>query len=288
MKTEIRQNDNDFVNTEFASIPNMAEQIEEPSKIASFAMQPDNEGQVATNRVPLSSSPSISVIVPVYNEINTIAEVLKRLESVCWDGACEWIVVDDGSNDGTTQVVNNYKNPHCKVLTKARNGGKTAAVRSALEIASGDWIVVQDADLEYDPSIIPKLLRLTSCSNKFDMAVYGRRPVNWSRPDRWFFALGVLVVDVAFLLLYHRWVRDHATCYKLVRRNWLLSVNLESNGFEGCVEITAKLMRSGIAIKQFPITYAPRRASEGKKLTASYGWTAICAVWRYRKWNPDA
>ena len=111
-------------------------------------------------------------------------------------------------------------------------------------------------------------------------------PSLWHRPSRWVLASGVLLIDVALLMVYGRWVRDHATCYKVLPISTLRGLSLESTGFEGCVEITAKLMRANIPIYQLPITYAPRSASEGKKLTWRYGWTALMAVWRWRHWSP--
>lgn len=220
----------------------------------------------------------------MFNERDTVAQVLERLStSGCND--CEWIVVDDGSTDGTTEVLKQCVPVSAKLLLKPMNEGKSAAVRSALEIASGEWVIVQDADLEYDPADIPRLLKKGIESGGMNVAVYGRRPSCWNRPSRWLFASGVLLIDLALLVVYRRWVRDHATCYKLVPRKWLVAFELEASGFEGCVEITAKLMRSGIPIQQIPISYSPRRTDEGKKLTAAYGLTALRAVWNYRNWT---
>ena len=226
----------------------------------------------------------LSIIIPVFNERNTVAKVLERLSnSGCND--CEWMVVDDGSTDGTTEVLKQCVPASAKLLLKSKNEGKSAAVRNALELATGDWVIVQDADLEYDPADIPKLLKKGIECDGMNVAVYGRRPSCWNRPSRWLFASGVLFIDLALLFVYRRWVRDHATCYKLVPRKWLNAFELEASGFEGCVEITAKLMRSGIPIHQIPISYSPRRMDEGKKLTAAYGLTALRAVWKYRNWK---
>ena len=226
----------------------------------------------------------LSIIIPVFNERDTVAQVLARLAASGCDD-CEWIVVDDGSTDGTTEVLKQCVPASAKLILKTKNEGKSAAVRSALEIASGEWVIVQDADLEYDPADIPKLIEKGIESGGMNVAVYGRRPSCWNRPSRWLFASGVLLIDLALLVVYRRWVRDHATCYKLVPRKWLVAFELEASGFEGCVEITAKLMRSGIPIQQMPISYSPRRTNEGKKLTAAYGLTALRAVWSYRNWT---
>ena len=226
----------------------------------------------------------LSIIVPVYNERNTICQILDRLQrSGCSE--FEWIVVDDGSTDGTTELLQGRVPTLTHCILKPINQGKSAAVRSGLEIATGDWVIVQDADLEYDPSEIPKLLAVAETALPRTVAVYGRRPSCWDKPSRWLFASGVLGVDCLLLLFYRRWVRDHASCYKLVPRSILQSFDLNATGFEGCIEITAKLMRSQIPILQVPITYSPRKTTEGKKLTVGYGPAALRAVWGYRHWR---
>ncbi len=197
----------------------------------------------------------------------------------------ELIFIDDGSTDGTTELLQAHVTPHQKLLHFRENRGKSAAIQAGLCIATGEWIIVQDADLEYDPSQIEQLLQNAESYGSPSVAVYGRRPSCWYQPSRWLFALGVLGIDITFWIFYRRWVRDHATCYKLVRRELLTKFELQSSGFEGCVEITAKLMRSGTPIVPVPISYKPRSISEGKKLTMAYGWTALRSVWKYRNWS---
>ncbi|MCA9173721.1 MAG: glycosyltransferase family 2 protein [Planctomycetales bacterium] len=227
----------------------------------------------------------LSVIIPVYNERATIRSVIARFEELNLEDV-ELILVDDGSSDGTTEILQEAAPVTAKLILQPSNGGKTSAVRAGLAVATGDWVLVQDADLEYDPADIPRLLAKADSIGGGPLAVYGKRPSYWSRPRRWMFAAGVLAIDVAMLAIHRRWVRDHATCYKLTPRHVLESFQLESTGFEGCVEITAKLMRAGIPIYQIPIAYHPRRTNEGKKLTASYGWTALKAAWHWRTWRP--
>jgi glycosyltransferase involved in cell wall biosynthesis len=170
------------------------------------------------------------------------------------------------------------------LILRDQNGGKTAAVRSGLDAAVGDWVLFQDADLEYDPSDI---VRLMAAVENATSVVYGRRPSYWNKPSRWLFASGVLMIDLAFWIVYGRFVRDHATCYKLLPRALMTSFDLQSTGFEGCVEITAKLMKSRIPIQQIPISYQPRSSQEGKKLTAMYGVRALRSLLSWRKWKPD-
>lgn len=224
----------------------------------------------------------ISVVVPVFNEARTIEQVCDRLRSLPSD-QFELIFVDDGSTDETQQLLAASAPGAAIVIQMDANQGKTAAVRAGLKQATGDWVIVQDADLEYEPRDIARLLDVAETSGG---AVYGQRPSYWNRPGRWLFASGVLLVDLCLLLVYRRWVRDHATCYKLMPTQMLRDFDLQSTGFEGCVEITAKLMRSGIPIRQIPISYSPRTTSEGKKLTWRYGFAALRAVWRWRNWQP--
>lgn len=226
----------------------------------------------------------LSVIIPVYNEKATVLKVIDRCQR-CAPAGSELIIVDDGSTDGSREILTalSRESHDIRFIFKEVNGGKTSAVLAGLEIATGQWILVQDADLEYHPADI---MRMLDCVGKETPVVYGRRPSCWQMPSRWLFAGGVLLVDVLLLCVYRRWVRDHASCYKLIPRECLARMQLQSAGFEGCVEITAKLMNSGISIKQVPISYAPRSAAEGKKLRVRYGWTAVRSVLRWRNWTP--
>jgi len=224
----------------------------------------------------------LSIIIPVYNERATIVALIDRLNQSGCD-KYQWIFVDDGSTDGTTELLRQHIPAGQTLIVQPKNQGKFFAVRTGLANATGDWVIVQDADLEYDPAEIPKLLQKAEASSVQPVAVYGRRPSCWERPSRWIFASGVLGIDVAMLFVYRAWVRDHATCYKLVPRRVLDAFQLESTGFEGCVEITAKLMHSKIPILQVPIRYEPRGIAEGKKLSICYGWSAMRAVIRFRK-----
>lgn len=223
----------------------------------------------------------LSILIPVFNERISILALIERLKrSEC--GEFEWIFVDDGSNDGTTEILKTNVPSHQTLILLDANRGKTAAVRAGLEVATGDWVIIQDADLEYDPAQIPLLLSKADQSPFRPIAVYGQRPSCWKDPTRWIFALGVLGVDIAIYLVHGGWVRDHATCYKLLPTATLREMQLRSIGFEGCIEITAKLMQRCIPILRIPITYKPRSTREGKKLSWTYGWKAIQSVWMFR------
>lgn len=226
----------------------------------------------------------LTIVIPVYNEAPTISSVIDR---VLRSRRSDWqiIVVDDGSTDETPSILKSIQSDEFEFVLNPENQGKTAAVLTGLSMAKGKWVIVQDADLEYDPAEIGTLLDAASNDSP---VVYGRRPSCWEMPSRWILASGVLFFDLCLLVVYRRWVRDHASCYKLVPRDALRSFNLCSTGFEGCIEITAKLMRTGVSISQVPISYSPRRADEGKKLTVAYGWEALRSVWRWRRWRlPD-
>ncbi len=239
---------------------------------------------VTQNERSLSDFPTLTVIIPVYNEAGTIASVVDAMErDLIAKTACEVIIVDDGSGDGTRAILDQVSSGSIQCVHLQSNSGKTVAVRKGLELATGNWVIVQDADLEYSPGDI---LRLLDESDGQRVAVFGRRPSYWHKPSRWAFVIGVLTIDCWMWLIYRRWVRDHATCYKLVPREILETMNLQSTGFEGCVEITSKLMRMGIPIRQVPVEYNPRPVSAGKKLKPTYFFTAMAAVWRWRRWIP--
>ena len=223
----------------------------------------------------------LSILIPVFNEHRTIIALIERLKnSGCAE--FEWIFVDDGSTDGSTELLKTNIPSHQSLILQEVNQGKTAAVRAGLEVATGDWVIIQDADLEYDPAQIPMLLARAEQSALKPVAVYGQRPSCWNDSTRWIFAIGVLGVDVAIYLLHGGWVRDHATCYKLLPTKTLREFQLSSVGFEGCIEITVKLMQRRIPIIRVPITYQPRSRRDGKKLSWTYGLKALRSVWMFR------
>ncbi len=229
----------------------------------------------------MKAAAKLSILIPVFNERRTILALIERLKQSGLDDF-EWIFIDDGSTDGTTDLLKSNIPSGKNLLIFERNQGKTAAIVAGLAVARGEWVVIQDADLEYDPSQIPLLLAKAEQSAAQPVAVYGQRPSCWSDPTRWIFAIGVLTVDVLILLLHGGWVRDHATCYKLLPIKTLRDLELQSVGFEGCVEITIKLIQRRIPIIRVPITYHPRSRREGKKLSWHYGLKAMKSVWKFR------
>lgn len=219
----------------------------------------------------------VSVIVPVYNEIAHLDELLRAVLASPVDK--EVIIVDDGSTDGTREKLRAlppYDN--VRVIFHEKNAGKGASIRTALAHARGEYVLIQDSDLEYDPGDYPALLEplATGRSN----VVYGVRP---DRPGRGLrFYLGAKFLTQLTNLLYGANIHDEATCYKVFRRSVLSQIDLECRRFEFCPEVTAKVCRMGEPITEVPISYNPRSALEGKKIRYADGWLAIWTLIRYR------
>jgi glycosyltransferase involved in cell wall biosynthesis len=219
----------------------------------------------------------VSVIVPVYNEAAHVDELLQAIQDS--PVPKEIVVVDDGSTDGTREKLQAL--PPIEGLTivfHEKNCGKGAAVRTALAYARGEYVLIQDSDLEYDPQDYPALLRPLEEGKA--SVVYGVRP---DRPERGLrFFLGAKLLTHLTNLLYGAGIHDEATCYKVFRRSLLSQIRLECHRFEFCPEVTAKLCRMGEKIAEVPISYRPRSAGEGKKIRHSDGWLAIWTLVRYR------
>ncbi len=233
----------------------------------------------------------LSIIVPVFNEEKTILKVLKRLEGVeIPDVEKEIIVVDDGSSDATASTINKQQltNNKTKILHHAKNLGKGAAVRTGIKEASGEYIIIQDADLEYNPNDIERLLE--PIRNGETKVVYGtrlRRLPNLSRDERTLQFLvhyfGNRALSLLTSILYGQWITDMETGYKLFPKDALAKIRLNSKGFDFEPEITAKLLKKGYKILEIPITTTPRGYDEGKKLnTIRDGSIALWTLFKYR------
>jgi dolichol-phosphate mannosyltransferase len=219
----------------------------------------------------------VSVIVPVYNEAAHVEELIQAIHHS--PVAKEIIIVDDGSTDGTREKLKTAPlAENVTVLFHEKNYGKGAAIRTALEYARGEYVLIQDSDLEYDPQDYPVLLR--PLKNGQANVVYGVRP---DRPERGLrFFLGAKLLTHLANLLYGARIHDEATCYKVFRRALISQVRLDCHRFEFCPEVTAKLCRMGEKIAEVPICYQPRSAGEGKKISHSDGWLAIWTLLKYR------
>jgi dolichol-phosphate mannosyltransferase len=228
----------------------------------------------------------VSVIIPVYNERDTVAETIARVRaSPAWSaqgaGRCgrQIIVVDDASTDGTGEVVAALAADDLELVRQPRNMGKGAAIRRALEQVTGDIVLIQDADLEYDPSDYPALIAPIA-DGQADV-VYGTRAprfegMRW--PHRVFNWLAARLAN----LLYRAGITDEATCYKAFRTEVIRSIPLRCERFEFCPEITAKVRRRGIRIHEVPISYHARSVGAGKKIR---WWDGVAALWTLVKYR---
>ena len=222
----------------------------------------------------------LSVIVPVYNEIRTIGELLRRVRESPTPGDKEIVVVDDCSTDGTREWLAANPCPGTIVHFREKNGGKGAAVRDGISRANGDVLLVQDADLEYDPAEYPRLLQ-PILSGKVDV-VYGTRFKGETRVLFFWHYLGNRFLSLVANLLYNTTLSDIETCYKVFRADCVRGMRLKCDRFGFDPEITAKFLRNRWKIAEVPITYYGRDYSEGKKIRWRDGFVVLGALIRFR------
>jgi glycosyltransferase involved in cell wall biosynthesis len=234
-------------------------------------------------RAPMAA-PFLSVLMAALNEERTIAQVIDAVLSSPVD--LELILVDDGSTDGTWELMEARagSDPRVRAYRHEVNRGKGAAIRTALEKARGEVVLIQDADLEYDPDDYPRLLGPIRAGRA--TVVYGSRAFTSHTAYSYWYVMGNRLVTLATNIIYNCYLSDMETGYKVMPRKVALSLGLEARGFELEPEITAKLLRSGERIYEVPISYAARSRAEGKKLTAIDGLRAIKVLVRYRRWRP--
>lgn len=224
----------------------------------------------------------LSVIIPVYNEAATLEEIIRRVRATGL--AYEIIIVDDGSHDDSSEIVRQLQfkaEPHLTILQHQKNRGKGAAIRTGLEAVTGDLVLVQDADLEYDPSDYVNLLRPFN-QDPTVKVVYGSRNLRRNPRSSQMYYWGGRVLSWVANWLYGSRITDEATGYKVVQTELLRSIGLETDGFEFCPELTAKLLQRGVAIHEVPITYQPRTREEGKKIQWYDGAIAVWTLIKYR------
>ena len=220
----------------------------------------------------------LTVIMPVYNERDTVESIIKRVRQVPIDK--ELIVVDDGSTDGTSQLLDTLAGDDVRVIHQPQNMGKGMAIRRALSEARGDVVIIQDADGEYDPAEYPKLIAPIAAGET--AVVYGSRFRGTIENMRWPNRLINRVLAWMVRVLYRAPITDEATCYKVFRADVVKSIPLECTGFEFCPEVTAKLLKRGYRIHEVPITYRGRSKREGKKINWKDGVKAIWSLIKYR------
>ena len=238
---------------------------------------------------------TLSIVIPAYNEAAFIGTLLERIAAVDLSAigvAREIIVVDDGSRDATADIAERHG---VRVLRQRPNAGKGAAVRVGIAAATGTHVLIQDADLEYDPrDYLPMLAALRRGGDA--IAVYGSRYLNAAGPDgvtsmrlgpwpgqSWPAFLGGRSLSLAAWLTTGRFLTDTVTALKLVPRELVAGLDLQTTGFELDHEISAKILARGVRIEEVPIGYQPRSKAEGKKIGASDWWRALRTFWRFRR-----
>jgi glycosyltransferase involved in cell wall biosynthesis len=226
---------------------------------------------------------SLSVIVPVFNERNTVAEIIRRMRRVALPVDLQIVMVDDASWDGTGDILKALEDSTLQVVRHPANAGKGAAIRTALGHTRGDLILIQDADLEYDPEDWPRLLA-PALKGKAQV-VYGSRFTGERRNMLFTHWVGNRLLSLVTNVLYNTTLSDMETCYKLFDRRVLEDITIRSDGFDFEPEITAKVLRRGYRIYEVPISYAGREYDEGKKITWKDGVRALGTLLRYRFWR---
>ena len=226
-------------------------------------------------------TPRLSIVMPVYNEENTLRQIVKRVYDACGEFA-EVIFVDDGSSDASLAILQELAREQDTVMTK-KNGGKGSAVRKGYSIATGNYVIVQDADLEYDPEEIPRLLEYAEKHNV--EALWGSRRL---KKQKQFVHLGHFIGGTALTYicnaLYFSHLTDQPTCYKMVRGDVLKTLPLKENDFRFDPELTVMILRRGFRIHEQPISYHPRTMQEGKKINCRdwFKWVWVFVTLRFR------
>jgi glycosyltransferase involved in cell wall biosynthesis len=218
------------------------------------------------------------LVIPVFNERTTVEAIIRRVLAVPLH--IELIVVDDGSTDGSGEILEKLHKTLTFTLFRQTNTGKGAALRRGFAAVSGDLVAIQDADLEYSPEEYPDLIDLI-LKGHADV-VYGSRFLGRHRVFLFTHYLGNRIVTLATNILYNTMLTDMETCYKVMRVDVLRSMTLESNGFGIEPELTAKIFKRGYRVYEIPITYAGRGYEEGKKITWVSGLVALWVLLKYR------
>lgn len=228
---------------------------------------------------PIEGAQSVSVIIPAYNEVKTILEVVRRVEGQPTVG--EIIIVDDCSTDGTRELLRETPLPEIvRVLFHEKNMGKGAGIRTGIQAATKEIIIIQDADLEYNPSDFPIVLRpiLDGVAD----VVYGSRFLGIHRSFMFSHYVGNRFLSLVTNVLYNNMLTDMETGYKAFRAPVIKSIKIRSNRFDFEPEITAKVLKRGYRIYEVPIYYAGRDYADGKKITWRDGFAALWALLRFR------
>jgi glycosyltransferase involved in cell wall biosynthesis len=222
----------------------------------------------------------LSVVIPIFNEVKTLAVIVERVQATGL--ADEIVLVDDGSTDGTHDLLTNFDGRQgVQVIAHDRNLGKGAAVRTGIAAATGDVVLIQDADLEYDPRDYPALLQ--PIEEGIADVVYGSRFLGGPRRAVMFWhMIANQLLTLSTNVLYNTILSDMETGYKVFRRNVLKGIKLRANRFDFKPEFTAKILKRKVRIFEVPISFNPRDYSEGKKIKLKDAFVAVWALFKYR------
>jgi dolichol-phosphate hexosyltransferase len=222
----------------------------------------------------------LSILMPVYNEVETVESAIKRVLDVEYPCEIELIVVDDGSSDGTHEKLARLADDRVIQHRHPVNLGKGAAIRTASKLATGDYMIICDADLEYRPEEIPALLKPVLEGEA--KVVYGTRSFGSHTSYSYWYVMGNKAVTTAANVLFNSYISDLETCFKLMPLELYRSLDVRSRGFGMEAEITGKLLRQGLRPFEVPITYRARGREEGKKITWKDGVEALWILFRLR------
>lgn len=222
----------------------------------------------------------LSIVMPVYNEASTVAAAVKRTLAVELPCESELIVVDDGSTDGTAEILAGLAESGARLVTHPVNRGKGAALRSGAAAARGDYIVTLDADLEYAPEELDRIVAPVLAGDA--TVVYGTRTFGSHSSYSFWYVVGNKAITLATNVLYNVYLSDVYTCFKLLPLPLYRELDVRRTGFDGEIEMTAKLLRRGIRPYEVPISYRARSREEGKKIDWTDGVRALAALTRIR------
>lgn len=227
----------------------------------------------------------LSILMPVYNERATLESAVKRVLDVDYPVDVELVIVDDGSTDGTKDLYPQWAgDPRVNIHLKPTNGGKGSAIRKGAELATGDYVIMCDADLEYAPEEIPSLLQ--PILHDEATVVYGTRTFGSHNAFSYLYVLGNRAVTTAANVLFNVYISDLETCFKLLPLDMYRALDVKSAGFGMEAEITGKILRSGVRPYEVPISYKARSREDGKKLTWKDGVEALAILARERVRKP--
>ncbi|WP_030486631.1 glycosyltransferase family 2 protein [Micromonospora chokoriensis] len=222
----------------------------------------------------------LSILMPVHNEAERVAEALKQALAVEYPCEIEIVVVDDGSSDDTAEILSRMDDARLRVVTHPRNAGKGAAIKTAVASARGEYMVILDADLEYDPQDIPKLL--APVLEGHATVVYGNRTFGSHSAYSFWYVVGNRGLTTAANMLFNSYIGDLETCLKLMPVELYRSLDIHSRGFGMEAEVTGKLLRRRIRPYDVPISYRARGRDDGKKITWRDGVEALWILGRER------